>query len=78
MEQRDKLKEFLKKKGIGIAIHYPVPIHLQSASKDLGYSKNDFPETELQAKKILTLPINQFLKKKDIIYISKLINNFYK
>ena len=78
VEQRDKLKEFLKKKGISTAIHYPVPIHLQSASKDLGYGKNDFPETELQAKKILTLPINQFLKKKDIIYISNLINNFYK
>ena len=60
------------------AIHYPVPIHLQKASKDLGYSKNDFPETESQSKKILTLPINQFLKKKDIIYISNLINNFYK
>jgi len=78
VERRDELKEFLKRKGIGTAIHYPVPIHLQTASKELGYGKNDFPETELQAKKILTLPINQFLKKKDIIYISNLINNFYK
>lgn len=78
VEQRDKLKEFLKQKGVATAIHYPVPIHLQKASKDLGYSKNDFPETESQSKKILTLPINQFLKKKDIIYISNLINNFYK
>ena len=78
VDKRDELKKYLHLKGVGTAIHYPVPIHLQRASKGLGYKKKDFQETELQAKKILTLPINQFLKKKDIIYISSLINTFYK
>ena len=78
VKQRDALKKYLKLKGISTAIHYPVPIHLQKSSKTLGYGKNDFPVTEKQAKEILTLPINQFLKKKDIIYISNQINNFYK
>ncbi len=77
-KNRDNLRKYLQKKGIGTAIHYPVPIHLQHSSKKLGFKKNDFPVTEKQAKTILTLPINQFLKKKEIIFISNQINNFYK
>ena len=58
-------------------MHYPIPIHLQPAAKKLGYKKGDFPNTEKQSKRILTLPINQFLKKKDIFLISQTINNFF-
>ena len=77
MDDRDKLKKYLKKKGVETAIHYPMPIHLQTASKFLGYKKGSFPETEKQSKHILTLPINQYLKKNEILYICKTINNFY-
>lgn len=78
VDERDKLKSYLAKKGVGTAIHYPIPIHLQKASKFLGYKKNDFPSCEKQAKRIITLPINQYLKKKEIIHISNLVNEFYK
>ena len=77
VEKRDQLKAFLKKKGIETTIHYPMPIHLQSASRHLGYKKGDFIETEQQSKKILTLPINQYLTKKEILYICRLINKYY-
>jgi len=77
VDDRDKLKKYLKKKGVETAIHYPMPIHLQTASKFLGYKKGSFPETEKQSKHILTLPINQYLKKNEIHYICKTINNFY-
>jgi len=77
VEERDKLKKYLKKNGVDTAIHYPMPIHLQTASKSLGYKKGSFPETEKQSKRILTLPINQYLKKSEILYICRLINNFY-
>ena len=77
VEKRDQLKLFLKKKGIETAIHYPIPIHLQSASKYLGYKKGDFIETEKQSKKILTLPINQYLTEKEILYVCKMINKYY-
>ena len=76
-KKRDKLKKFLEKKGVKTSIHYPIPIHLQPASKQLLYKKGSLPVTETQAKKILTLPVNQFLKKKEILYICKLINSFY-
>jgi len=78
IDKRDELKKYLYLKGIGTSIHYPIPIHLQPAAKMLGYKKGSFINTERQSKKILTLPINQFLKKKEIFYICKKINEFFK
>ena len=63
VKNRDKLRKFLLNKKIDTSIHYPVPIHLQPAAKFLGYKKGDFPMTEDQSKKILTLPIHQDLEK---------------
>jgi dTDP-4-amino-4,6-dideoxygalactose transaminase len=76
-KKRNELKNFLLSKGIETSIHYPVPIHLQPASKKLGYKKGDFLVTELQSKKILTLPINENLSNSHIRRISKLINSFF-
>ena len=75
--KRDLLKKYLKYKGIETAIHYPIPIHKQPAYKRLKIGNKKFINSERQAKKILTLPINQSLKKKHIIYISKTINEFF-
>jgi len=75
-DKRDKLKKYLSKNGIGTAIHYPVPIHLQPAAKYLGYKKGSFPNTEKQSRQILTLPIHQNLKKSDLEKIVKLMNKF--
>jgi len=77
VKDRDKLRKYLKKKGVETAIHYPIPIHLQTASKFMGHEVGSFLETERQSKEILTLPVNQYLKKTEITYICKLINNFY-
>ena len=78
VNNRDNLKNYLNTRKIETAIHYPTPIHLQSASKFLNYKRGSFPETESQTKKILTLPIHQYLKKKDIFRIAKSINEFLK
>jgi len=77
-EKRDQLAEYLFEKGIETAIHYPVPIHLQPASKFLNHSIGSFKSTELQAKQILTLPVHQFLKSSDIKYICKEICEFFR
>tara|TARA_B100000965_G_C19595442_1_gene759976 strand:+ start:2616 stop:3719 length:1104 start_codon:yes stop_codon:yes gene_type:complete len=77
VDKRDQLKKYLQENKIQTAIHYPIPIHLQPASKFLGYNKGSFKNTERQAKRILTLPINQFLKKTEIKFISDKINYFY-
>lgn len=75
---RDKLKKYLNSKGIGTAIHYPVPIHLQPAAKYLNYKRGQFPNAEKQAKEILTLPIHQHLSKKNLEKITFYLNNFAK
>jgi dTDP-4-amino-4,6-dideoxygalactose transaminase len=56
-DQRDALKEYLASGGIGVGIHYPIPIHLQPAYRDLGYRQGDFPVTEEYAHRILSLPM---------------------
>lgn len=77
VDNRDKLQKYLFSKGIQTAIHYPIPIHLQPCSKKIGYTKGDFKKAEAQSKRILTLPIHQFLTKEEIIFVAKNINNFF-
>jgi len=77
VDRRDELQKFVTERGIGTAIHYPVPIHLQPAAESLGYNKGDFPVTERQAKCILTLPVNQSLKPAEIEYVAEAVNKFF-
>jgi dTDP-4-amino-4,6-dideoxygalactose transaminase len=55
--QRDKLQAELKQAGIGTAIHYPVPCHLQGAYVGFGRGPNSLPITERAAREILSLPM---------------------
>ncbi len=73
---RDKLKKYLKKNGIETAIHYPIPIHLQPASKYLGYLKGSFPKAEKLCNEILTIPINQHLTSSELKKIIFFLNKF--
>ena len=54
-DKRDKLMNFLKEKGIFCGIHYPIPVHLQKALKNLGHKRGDFPITEKYANDILIM-----------------------
>ncbi len=75
-EHRDKLKQYLASRGIAAGIHYPVPIHLQPAYKNLGYKRGSFPVTEQYAQRILSLPIYAELTPELIEYVSKSILTF--
>jgi dTDP-4-amino-4,6-dideoxygalactose transaminase len=54
---REGMIEHLKKGGIGSAIHYPVPLHLQRAYASLNYGPGDFPVTESVTAEIISLPM---------------------
>jgi len=56
-KDRDELSSYLKENGIGHAIYYPVPLHLQPAMADYGYGKGDFPEAEKACQEVISLPI---------------------
>lgn len=77
VDRRDELRAYLTERGIETAVHYPVPIHLQPAAADMGHKKGDFPATEEQAKRIVSLPIHQFLSEDDIRYVALTIEAFY-
>jgi dTDP-4-amino-4,6-dideoxygalactose transaminase len=51
------VQDHLTSQGIGTGIHYPVPLHLQIAYRDLGYKLGDLPITEMVAEQILSLPM---------------------
>jgi dTDP-4-amino-4,6-dideoxygalactose transaminase len=55
--RRDALAEYLKAQGIGSAMHYPVPVHLQRAYGQLGYKPGSMPHAEKAAQECLSLPV---------------------
>ena len=77
VDERDALAKHLQENGVGTAIHYPTPIHLQQAAQFLGFKRGDFPNAENQAKRIISLPINQNLSVDQIQYIAERVNEFY-
>ncbi len=57
VRDRRDLMAALDAKGIGFSVHYPVPIHLQTAYRLLGYEAGDFPVSERCAREFLSLPM---------------------
>lgn len=76
-EKRDNLMQYLKEKGINTLIHYPIPLHLQAAYKELEYRQGDFPIAEQCSREILSLPMFPELRRDEIMYIVENIKKFY-
>lgn len=75
--RRDDLMTYLKDAGIGSAIHYPVPIHIQAAAHNLGYEKGRFPVVERLAQTMMSLPIYPELEQNEIDLVIKKIKAFF-
>ena len=75
-DNRDELLQYMSQKEIFCGIHYPIPLHLQGAYRELGYKEGDFPVSERSASRILSLPVYPELKKEEIRYIKNTINEF--
>jgi len=75
-EERDTLAEYLKEKGIGTIIHYPIPPHLSEAYKYLNIKEGTLPRTEQFAKTVLSLPMYSGMMKEEQDYIVDVINAF--
>ncbi len=76
--KRDALQEFLKSKGVGTAIHYPTPIHLQPAYEHLGHRRGDFPVAERWAGEILSLPMFVGLRDEEVDYVASAVSEFFR
>ena len=69
-EGRDALAEKLRQQGVGTAVHYPVPVHLQPAYAHLGYKVGSLPVTESAAQRILSLPMYPELPQGDLAAVA--------
>ncbi len=76
--RRDELAAYMKEKGVGTSIYYPIPLHMQKCFEYLGYRKGDFPVAERICGEILALPIFPELSDDEVDYVCDTIAAFYK
>lgn len=76
-KERDHLRAFLGEKGIGTEVYYPVPLHLQTCFKSLGYQTGDLPNSEQAAVEALAIPVYPELSSEAQAYIVDKIRSFY-
>jgi dTDP-4-amino-4,6-dideoxygalactose transaminase len=76
VKRRDELQTFLSQNGIDTGLHYPVPLHLQKAYKNLGFKEGSFPVSEMLAKEILSLPMYPALNSVQQIRVCEKIKEF--
>jgi dTDP-4-amino-4,6-dideoxygalactose transaminase len=74
--ERDELKNWMEGKGVGVGIHYPVPVHLQEAWREYGGDEVSLPITEKITGEILSLPIYPELKTEEVDYICDCVREF--
>lgn len=78
VKPRDRLKTFLKERGIETLIHYPIPIHLQKGYRHLGYRIGSLPVTESCSDEILSLPLYPEISESNIEEVATQIAHFMK
>ena len=76
--RRDELKKHLDANGIGNAVHYPMPLHLQKAYAHLGHRLGDFPVAEKASREVLSLPMFPELTDAQIQRVADVVKDFFK
>jgi dTDP-4-amino-4,6-dideoxygalactose transaminase len=76
-QRRDELQAFLKKKDIGSAIYYPLPLHLQPCFAYLGYKQGACPESERAAREVISLPVFPELTRAQLDEVAAAVRAFY-
>ena len=77
IHDRDRLQAFLRERGVGTEVYYPVPLHLQECFRDFGYRNGDFPQAEDAARKSLALPVYPELSEAQQQYVVSQVREFY-
>lgn len=75
--QRDRLRDFLRERGIGCDVYYPVPLHLQPCFAYLGNKPGQFPVAERLALESLALPMSAELTEAQVDTVVAAIREFY-
>ena len=75
--ERAWLQEFLAQNGVGSAVFYPKPLHIQDCFRHLGYNEGDFPVAERLCAEVLSLPVYPELTAEQIEYVAGTVLKFY-
>ncbi|MEA3459945.1 MAG: DegT/DnrJ/EryC1/StrS family aminotransferase [Chloroflexota bacterium] len=76
-ERRDALAAYLKERGIGTMVYYPVPLHLQALYANLGYGEGSLPVSEAASREALSLPMYPELTEAQQVAIARTVREFY-
>jgi len=77
-EERGRVLEELKKKGIATGVYYPVPLHLQKVYRNLGYKEGDLPVAEYLSHRTFAIPVYPELSDDQVNYIIDAVKAFCK
>lgn len=77
VDERERFMEYMSKQGISCGIHYPVPIHLQAAYRDLGYKHGSMPVTERVAPRLVSLPMFPELTEAQVEYTCDRVRSYF-
>ena len=75
--RRNQLAERLTSRGIGNAVYYPVPLHLQEAFAGLGYAPGSLPASETASREVISLPIFPELTREQQARVCEAVYDFY-
>lgn len=75
--KREELKKHLEANGVGCALHYPLPLHLQKCYASLGYKEDSFPVAEKAARECLSLPIYPEMTDAQVQRVAEVIKSFF-
>lgn len=76
-KDRDGLLDHLRKCGIGCAVYYPLPLHLQKCFSCLGYGEGDFPVSETAAREVISIPVFGELTEAELEEVVRTVRDFY-
>jgi len=74
---REGFRNHLQEQGIPSMVYYPIPLHLQNAYADLGYSQGDFPVAEMLSGEVVSLPMHTELEQDQLEFIAEQILNYF-
>ncbi len=72
---RDELADSLTEKGVGVAVHYPLPIYRQPLYLKLGYEETKCPNTEDACRRVLSLPVHPLVDRKDVEFMLDVLDH---